>query len=299
MKRFKRARLANGVATILVESGQFEMNPHFDETNDQQFRLCGHTGPEAELESVLKWYGGDGTFVESPYFSGEFHPRIWRGPESPSPDDAGLRQEWITSVRIGRQLFGRLRELFSFVEPHSNNSATHGMQQRELLMLACTEVESAWKSILKANGISKKNDRWTTSDFARLIAPMRIAEWTVSISAHQGFGAFAPFGSWTKDQPTQSLPWYDAYNAVKHDRENAIEHATFANVVHAMGALFVMTVAQFGIRHLETESPFHPDEFRLISTPAWNLNELYISPLKSINMEWLGFDKWTPSNCTM
>ncbi len=42
------------------------------------------------------------------------------------------------------------------------------------------------------------------------------------------------------------LRWYNAYNAVKHDRETEFAKATLGNLIEAMGAVFVLVMAQFG-----------------------------------------------------
>ena len=39
-------------------------------------------------------------------------------------------------------------------------------------------------------------------------------------------GELAPFALWEEARPTGSLAWYDAYNAVKHDRERNFSRAT-------------------------------------------------------------------------
>ena len=290
MQDFFRARLANGIATIVIDDGKFALNPLYDRDHSDGL-FGGHVGTVEELGGTLKWYGGDGSYCASPFHSGEFHPRIWRGNESPSPEEAGIAREWIISVRIGRQLFGRLRELFGYIEPHPQNDLVHGMQQRELLILACTEVESAWKSILKTNGLTQ--DRWTTTDYVKLLKPLRLAEWSVRLSSHPDYPTITPFQSWNEIAPTKSLGWYDAYNSVKHDRENGMQQATFANVIHAMAAVYIMTVSQFGTSHVNDSTPFHPDEFRIASMPSWELDELYICPLRD-REKWLGHEKWTP-----
>lgn len=298
-----RTRTNRGVDTIEKARGEFYLIPP-KHPEAPRVDWGGHQDVEAKLPTILKAYGGDGVVVASPFYAGEFHPRIWRNQESPTPLDAGLRGEWISSVRATRMLYARLRDLFRCIEPARTQDATFGFEQRELLMLASTEVESAWKSTLVANGASPlcgKPDRWTTVDYVRLLRPMRLAEWSVSLSSHPDYGLLAPFAGWNSAAATTSLPWYDAYNSVKHDREKKLGLASFAAALNATAAAFVMTVAQFGDQHLDG-APFHVDEFRVETAPQWDLPELYVRPLRT-HMggpeEWLGHEKWTAKACKL
>jgi hypothetical protein len=303
VEKLWRARTNRGIETIQKHAGRFYVIPptHPDFPRSQ---WGGNEDEESKLPQVLHSQGGfDGTVVESPFFSGEFHPRIWRGEESPKSVDAGLGREWISTVRATRMLYARLRDVFRCIEPVKRQDSTFGHEQRELLMLASTEVESAWKSVLVANGASPRRgpDRWTTEDYVRLLVPMRLAEWSVSLSAHPDYGKIAPFASWNASKPTTSLTWYDAYNAVKHDRENELALATLGSAVDATAAAFIMTIAQFGDHHLGDDY-FHADEFRVESAPKWDPMEAYIRPMKSKFIEvagWLGHEKWTAKACPL
>ena len=234
--------------------------------------------------------------VQSKYIPGDFHPRIWRGNDSPLVTESSLQKEFVASVRISRNIFSRLRELFLHVEADHANDCVYGIQERELLILACTEVESAWKSVLMSNGYEGTSDRWKTTDYVKLKRPMKLNEWSVKLSAHPDYGQIKPFEAWDDSRPTQSLAWYDAYNAVKHDRESSLNKATLQSVIEASAALFVMVVAQFGIDHLDTLSVMQADEFAIESVPKWEMEELYILPFMFINKmppEPLGHPTWT------
>lgn len=115
-----------------------------------------------------------------------------------------------------------------------------------------------------------------------------------------------PFSQWNKVQPTQSLPWYDAYNKVKHDREGNFRLAQLSHALHAVAGVFVLTIAQFGTAHLDQGAAFHIDEFRVEKEPSWPANETHARPVKVLlnfekesKWEWLGFERWTPQNCQL
>lgn len=296
-----RARTFRGVDTIRKSASHFYLIPplHPDEPRSS---WGGHTDTLDKLEIVLKAYQSDGTQVPTTFHSGEFCPRIWRGDESPLPADAGFLGESVSTVRVVRLLLDRLAELFTYIEPSRPNDTTFGIAQRELLILACTEVETALRSILIANNATARGGghRWTTADYYRLFSPLRLAEWSVTLLAHTGYGVISPFASWEVARPTASLAWYDAYNAVKHDREANLPRATFANVVEAMAAVYVMAAAQFGPSTLPAHGA-HPEGFRLHSTPDWALDERYIRPMRDPldGNAWLGHERWTPRACAL
>ena len=56
----------------------------------------------------------------------------------------------------------------------------------------------------------------------------------------------APFNSWDERSATQTLPWYDAYNAAKRDRESELKRASLRLAFDAVVACAIMIVAQFG-----------------------------------------------------
>jgi hypothetical protein len=196
---------------------------------------------------------------------GEYFPRIWLGPETPHPRDVGLLDAWIASVRSARSLFAHLRDMFRVIEPVTSHVSVYGHELRQLLILACTEVESAWKAILRSNGFKPKrgDDTWTRTDYLHLCDPLGLDVYVVRLCTHPAYGEIKPFGSWR----TSGLAWYDAYNKVKHDREGELHQATLGHVIDAMAAVFVMIFAQFGRLTIEQDAYFNPDEFTPVAYP--------------------------------
>jgi hypothetical protein len=202
---------------------------------------------------------------------GMYFPRVYRGPEHP-PIDRGAR---TATMRAARSLFARLREIFQVVEPTADHHKVYGHDLRQLLILACTEVESSWRAILTANGYP--GERWTTMDYVKLLEPMKLDSYALTLATHPEYGVLTPFEGWDVNDPTRSLRWYDAYNATKHNREAELNRATLRAVIHALAAVHVMTVAQFGFDEVE-RSDFHPDEFNFERSWRW-FGDSYVRPL--------------------
>jgi hypothetical protein len=211
-----------------------------------------------------------------------YHPRMWRGRFSggllvdynPVDPEEECRNEYCRATLAAHSIYDRLDELALYIEPTLANMKTYGHRLREILIITCTEIEAAWKSILRANN-GLKAGKSTTNDYVRLLEPMRLADWSVRLSAYPEAPVFRPFGGWRIDAPSQSLPWYEAYHAVKHDRDGQFDAASLHNALSSVAALHVMNCAQWGPT---TFSAFHGGKqapFEIDSLPAWPLDELY------------------------
>jgi hypothetical protein len=269
-------------------------------------RVVDHWGVErnpptpltATVPEMMRKFGPDTRTEQAKLGIGKYHPRIWRTFYSPRPKQTHER-EWTQTVQGARNLFVDMRDVFRCIEPtRGSNSYAHGHRIRELLILACTEVESAWKSVLLANGYPNKK-QMNTCDYVKLLEPMALSEWELSLAMHTGFPSFKPFDGWLSTQPTESLPWYADYNAVKHGREAAFAKATLEALVHALGALFVMVSAQFGpwlpilgetdkVERVLSQAPWAgditlsrsqwADDFSITTLPTWPLADCYVPP---------------------
>lgn len=226
------------------------------------------------------------------FLPGQYHPRIQREDllstviqSQCTPPMGRLHAREVAASRASASnLFAQLGEVFRYIEPAANTKHTYGDQLRSLLILACTEVESAWKAILKANGAFTADARPTTNDYIELAAPMRLDEYAVSLLAYPDYGLVTPFRGWLRSSPTQTLPWYDAYNATKHSREEKLHAATLESVISAMCAVYVMLIAQFGTAMIGGRLPLAP-ELIPSATPTWETSEWYVPPLTDT-------DKW-------
>jgi hypothetical protein len=187
-------------------------------------------------------------FYQMKLMPGQYHPRIARPTvlhldETPgrSPN---LDNELIQTSR-GQlvALRDQLERIFRTVQPVEDNYGTYGHDIRNLLILAATEVEAHWKGVLKANGF----DGESTRDYVRLLPVLKLNKYAIVLPFYPWLGAVRPFEGWRRDLPTKSLTWYDAYNAVKHDREGHFSRATLLNALQAVCAVAIMNYAQFGL----------------------------------------------------
>lgn len=130
---------------------------------------------------------------------------------------------------------------------HSSSAGynTYGHEIRNLLIVACTEVEAQWKGILQANGYCR--NRYTTNDYVILNRAMLLDQYVVSLPHYPWLPPFKPFQGWgSSGKPTEELSWYSAYNRVKHDREQNFSEAKLVHAIDAVCACMIMLFTQYG-----------------------------------------------------
>jgi hypothetical protein len=143
-------------------------------------------------------------------------------------------------------LIERLNELLLFVEPAPATLATHSHKARELLLLACTEVEAHWQYFLRRSGVTPAGRGFTTNDFVRLSHPLFLPDYEIALPRYSAIPPVRPFFGWSPTAPTQSLPWYQAYNDTKHDRTANFQAASLSNCIMSVAANLVLFAVRFG-----------------------------------------------------
>ncbi|QEL56743.1 hypothetical protein [Chromobacterium paludis] len=216
---------------------------------------------------------------------GRYFRRVWRGifrPMNPNLNYNPIHSHRIyqsaytNSLVASESLFLSLREIFKNIEPSTNNLNTYSHKIRELLILACTEIEASWKAVLIENS-SKKESRYKTNHYFKTKDLLKLDKWSVHLKDYEHLGVLTPFKDWNETNPTRSLEWYDSYNAVKHDREGEFERANLKNLLNAMAAMHILLCAQWGPQtfHLLYENRYSP--FHTNSIPDFSLADLYVA----------------------
>jgi hypothetical protein len=118
---------------------------------------------------------------------------------------------------------------------------------RELLILGCTEVENSWKHYMRLAATASVAGRdFTTRDYVKLLQPLFLSEFEVTLKPYRGVAPLRPFLDWDPASPTRSLLWYDAYNKTKHDRTTYFAEATLQSCFAAVAANIVLFCVRFG-----------------------------------------------------
>ena len=205
------------------------------------------------------------------------YPHICRNARRPFMENQGtpVGKRFIQSYEILKR---DLLRLFEFIEPCSDNYSTYSQRTFELLLRACTEVESNCKQVLRANG--NPTEDANIIRFSDLNGPMKLSEYRVCCPAID-FEDFSPFESFACTvRQDRSPSWYRAYNQVKHDRAISFSSASLRNVIESIGAVHVILLAQYGPIGIEIgkwngRRVAPVSYFSLRASPKWSPEESY------------------------
>ena len=219
---------------------------------------------------------------------GEYFPRIWRGYNGGRPfvDNFDLLNPFAVyggeingSVVAAESLLMEVKELFRSVEPHVDNDASYGHRMRELLILLCTEVEANLVSVLKQNFpimVENAKGYLKTKHYQVLRDVMFLDKYVVGLADYKD-RRFSPFQNWVgPDRSTESIPWYAAYNSVKHDRETNFSCASMSNVLNAAAALHILQIAQWGGGLFHLLGSGRKSIYEIDEQPRIPLGEIYV-----------------------
>lgn len=195
--------------------------------------------------------------------------------KDPKIDDLREYNSYIRQMDI---VLAELFDVFKVVEPIDDNLKTYGNAIRNIIILSCTEVDALFKHILKANGVEKKDDKYTTQEYIKLKSVLRLDEYSLAFTNLDSINNISPYRNWNSPKTTQTLTWYDAYNKVKHDRIENFKLANLQNAIDSALAFATLLIASFGY-HNEIWNDKLGRVITVIKEPLWSLGEFYLPTL--------------------
>ncbi|SKD06717.1 hypothetical protein SAMN05660461_3531 [Chitinophaga ginsengisegetis] len=151
-------------------------------------------------------------------------------------------------VRAYKLIQSDLELLFEYIEPSDEALKIYSYRIHELLMRTCIEIEANFKAILSENIYTPQNDRfgnpiYNMGVYKKINTTHHLSGYEVVLPIWNEVGrVFKPFEEWGT---SNSLPWYRAYNASKHDRKEEFKQANFENLLNAVTGLLVLLTSQF------------------------------------------------------
>ena len=250
------------------------------DTAPKQIYLQGKTLEDSIKEGFAGW-----TIEQPELDAGHFYPRIWRraseierhGEPLPRVEDTQDLGSFVNSLEQIECLFDDLSSIFRVVHPAKDNLDSYGGAIRDIIILACTEVEAQWKGVLEAHNVKASGKHYNTTDYVKLLPVMKLDRYKVALVRYPRIAPTAPFEGWNVSAPTTSLLWYDAYNNVKHDREAKFSEASLRHAIEAVAACLVLLAAQFGVEALNRHRLKNLFEFK--DRPRWEPKEWYYQPV--------------------
>ena len=140
-----------------------------------------------------------------------------------------------------------LLELLDYIEPADQNLDCYSYRIHELHTRTCIEVEAHCKAILSENGYTNPNktlEWWNVADYRKLNPTHRLSSYEIRMPLWHGTkNTRKPFEAWITQGTL--LPWYQAYNAAKHDRHNNFPRSNFESLISSVSGLVAILSAQF------------------------------------------------------
>lgn len=154
--------------------------------------------------------------------------------------------EMRSSEQSLRLLVDQLDDIFLYIEPQGDCLNAYSHKTRQLLLLACTEVENAWKYYMKKAAASSIAAYYNTRDYVKLVDKLYLRRYRLKMKMYPSVPEITPFLNWRSADPSASLDWYDAYNKTKHDRDIHFSKASLWNCIQAVCAGIIMHCVRFG-----------------------------------------------------
>ncbi|MBD3280489.1 hypothetical protein GF389_03110, partial [Candidatus Dojkabacteria bacterium] len=132
-------------------------------------------------------------------------------------------------------------KLLAYIDPSEENLGTFSHRTFELLLRSCTAIEAIFKVLSRDLGYPSEN--LDMRDYFRINndSNLELSDYIVKLSSwRSGKKIVVPYEGWHDGQNYKKLPWYKAYNNVKHDRDQNFKEANFENVINATAGLFTL-----------------------------------------------------------
>lgn len=133
----------------------------------------------------------------------------------------------------------KFEQSIRYVELDVDNYATYSIDFVNQIQAIGSEIDV----IMKVMSGFAHTDRKCITDYATVILNNYpdIVNWEVRSRdiLHK------PFEGWTQANASSSLPWWEAYNAVKHGRDGNFKQANLGNVVKALMGLYLLEMLFF------------------------------------------------------
>jgi len=208
-----------------------------------------------------------------------------------------VSNEFLNDVRAYQNIQNSLEDLSTYIELNKDNFFAYGHKIRELLIISCTEVEYLMKKLLIDNNYQFLGNNSGTREYFNCRDILKLNEYTIETRKYTDLKVFSPFANWTNEnnQTSSSLPWYKAYNNVKHDRGGNFTQANLENLMDAVAAIHILLEAQYGKNIFNKYHKLTEDKSMFFTTnsPNWELEKIAVPLLEiqqyhGIVTRWIG-----------
>lgn len=132
-----------------------------------------------------------------------------------------------------------LVEALDYVELNTNNYATTSIVFSKLLLSLGSEIDNVFRECSGLLG------RTNIEDYYNIIINKYPAIINQQVKVKDTPIILKPYDGWNRNQPAQSLIFWQKYNKLKHERVLNAHTASLENVLNAMAGLFIIDLYRF------------------------------------------------------
>lgn len=162
-------------------------------------------------------------------------------------------------------------DTLNYVELAKENFSTYSVEYAHQLLAIGSELDTFFKIYCGFNLDDRKNivayTRHIMSEYPQIT--------TQVVEIYDTELTLTPYEEWTQwsTQSGNLLSWWDAYNSVKHNRQENITKASMENVVTALAALNIIEMKYLQVITKETQEPDEPESSsNLFALTDWKFN---------------------------
>ena len=166
-------------------------------------------------------------------------------------------------------------DTLNYVELAKENFSTYSVEYAHQLLAIGSELDTFFKIYCGFN----LNDRKNIVDYTRYIMNDYPQIKTQVVKIYDTELTLTPYEEWTQwsTQSGNLLSWWDAYNLVKHNRQENITKASMGNVITSLAALHLIEMKYLQVITKGTKEFNKPENSSsLFESTDWKFNVTFI-----------------------
>ena len=178
-----------------------------------------------------------------------------------------INKYWRYYLLLERKFIDTL----NYVELAKENFSTYSVEYAHQLLAVGSELDTFFKIYCGFNLNDRKNimdyTRYIMSDYPQI--PNQVVE------IYDTELTLTPYEEWSQwsIQSGNLLSWWDAYNLIKHNRQENITKASMGNVVTALAALHLIEMKYLQVITKENQEVDEPDsDSKIFKLVNWKFN---------------------------
>lgn len=146
-----------------------------------------------------------------------------------------------------------LEQCFQYVDPVESHFSVHSDQFSKLILVACSEIENALRSLSLA--IDQKSRVGNLGSYRDTVIHQYPNFWRMKFSLPRYNLSFCPWMSWKTENASPDW-WKEGYNKIKHDRVGNPGSATLYAAISSVSALEAVLMHLYRFKYQAARMPF-------------------------------------------